>query len=90
MPTARDEILARLRSALGPDPVAPPVPREYRGDDDTDPAGRLDLFVDRLIDYKAAVTRCGPDGTGAAVADALSGVGRLVTPVDLPGDWLSG
>jgi L-lactate dehydrogenase complex protein LldG len=87
---AREEILTRLRTALGPAPTAPPVPREYRAGDDTDPAGRLDLFVDRLIDYKAAVTRCGPAETGAAVADALSGAGRLVTPVDLPGDWLSG
>jgi L-lactate dehydrogenase complex protein LldG len=88
--TAREEILTRLRTALGPAPTAPPVPREYQADDDTDPAERLDLFVDRLIDYKAAVTRCGPGGTGAAVADALSAAGRLVTPVDVPGDWLSG
>jgi L-lactate dehydrogenase complex protein LldG len=86
---AREEILARLRSALGPAPTAPPVPREYRADDDTDPAGRLDLFVDRLVDYKAAVTRCGPGEISAAVADALSAAGRLVTPVDVPGDWLS-
>jgi L-lactate dehydrogenase complex protein LldG len=88
--TARDEILTRLRTALGPAPIAPPVPREYRADDDIDPAGRLDLLVDRLVDYKAAVTRCRPDGTAAAVADALSGAGRIVTPVDLPGDWLRG
>jgi L-lactate dehydrogenase complex protein LldG len=88
--TARDEILTRLRTALGPAPAAPPVPREYRADDDIDPAGRLDLLVDRLVDYKAAVTRCRPDGTTAAVADALSGAGRIVTPVDLPGDWLRG
>jgi L-lactate dehydrogenase complex protein LldG len=88
--TARDEILTRLRTALGPAPTAPPVPRGYRSDDDTDPAARLDLFVDRLIDYKAAVTRCGSGEIGTAVADALSGAGRLVTPVDVPGDWLSG
>ncbi len=89
--TARDEILTRLRTALGPAPTAPPVPRGYLADDDnTDPAGRLDLFVDRLVDYKAAVTRCDPGGIGAAVAEALSGAGRLVTPVDLPGGWLSG
>lgn len=86
---ARDEILGRLRTALGPAPVAPPVRREYQTDD-TDPAGRLDLFVDRLVDYKAAVTRCGPDGTAAAVADALSGADRIVTPADLPGAWLRG
>jgi L-lactate dehydrogenase complex protein LldG len=87
---ARDEILTRLRGALGPAPVAPEVPRAYRADDATDPAGRLDLFVDRLVDYKAVVTRCGPDGIATAVADALTGADRVVTPLDVPGDWLRG
>jgi L-lactate dehydrogenase complex protein LldG len=87
---ARDEILHRLRTALGPSPVVPVVPRDYRRDDDTTPAGRLETFVDRLLDYKAEVTRCGPGEVGAAVAGALAGAGRLVTPRDVPGDWLTG
>src|ERR671927_305639 len=87
---AREEILRRLRTALGPDPVAPEVPRDYRRDDDTTPAERLETFVDRLLDYKAGVTRCAPADVGTAVAGALAGAGRLVTPPDVPGDWLSG
>jgi L-lactate dehydrogenase complex protein LldG len=87
--TARDEILARLRTALGPAPSAPPAPRGYRVDDDTAPDARLDLLVDRLVDYKASVTRCGPDAVPKAVADALSDAGRIVVPAGLPGDWLS-
>jgi len=89
MTTAKEEILDRLRSALGPSPAAPPVSREYRVDDDTDPVQRLELFVDRLVDYKAAVTRCGPGEIAGAVADALAGTERLVVPVDTPAGWLS-
>jgi L-lactate dehydrogenase complex protein LldG len=88
--TARDEILARLRTALGPAPSAPPVPRDYRVDDDLDAGTRLDVFVDRLVDYQAAVTRCRPDGLAAAVATALTGARRVVVPGDAPEDWLSG
>jgi L-lactate dehydrogenase complex protein LldG len=87
---AREEILDRLRTALGADPVVPAVPRDYRVDDDTDPVKRLDVFVDRLVDYKAEVTRCAPDGVAAAVAAALAGAGRVVVPVDLPDAWLTG
>jgi L-lactate dehydrogenase complex protein LldG len=89
MTTAREEILGRLRTALGPAPSAPPVPRDYQVDDDMDPAVRLDTFVDRLVDYKAEVTRCTPDGLAEAVATALAGVRRVVTPADIPQDWLS-
>ncbi|GII23761.1 LutC/YkgG family protein [Planosporangium mesophilum] len=86
---ARDEILARLRTALGPTPSAPPVPRDYRVDDDLDDAARLETFVDRLVDYKAEVTRCTPDTLAEAVGAALAGVERLVVPGDVPEGWLS-
>jgi L-lactate dehydrogenase complex protein LldG len=86
---ARDEILRRLRDALGPNPVAPPIPRDYRTGDDLPAAARLDVFVDRLLDYKAEVTRCTPAQVGKAVAGALSGAARLVTPTDVPAPWLA-
>jgi L-lactate dehydrogenase complex protein LldG len=86
---ARDEVLQRLREALGPAPVAPDVPRDYRTDDDTGAPERLDLLVDRLLDYKAEVTRCAPGEVGTAVAGALAGAARLVTPADVPAEWLS-
>jgi L-lactate dehydrogenase complex protein LldG len=53
----------------------------------------LDLFVERLEDYKASVVRVGSAGApdlARAIAHALSrrGVRSLVVPHDLPEGWL--
>ena len=73
--SARDEILARVRSALdGIEPAyaVPPAPRAPdRGD-------LVALFVERVEDYRAVVTRCAPDGLAAEVARVLAGVGTIV------------
>jgi L-lactate dehydrogenase complex protein LldG len=56
------------------------VSREYR---EHPPADDLvDLFVERVEDYRATVLRCTPDQVEAAVADALGGA-RAVVPPDL-------
>ena len=92
---ARTEVLARIRAALGPDPVAEPVSRGYRtaGEHAPGSPALLDLLEDRLVDYKAGVTRC----TGAEVPEAVRAVlerrapsGRLVVPADLDPAWTSG
>jgi L-lactate dehydrogenase complex protein LldG len=83
---ARDEILARTRLGL----TAPPDPEAPAGIEYPTPAAMLDRFVERLVDYKADVTRCTPDGLAGAVGKALDGVARLVVPADLPSAWLSG
>ncbi len=93
--SARDEVLARVRSALGPDPRVEPVPRDYRRGGEH-PAGApvlLDLLEERLLDYKAGVTRCPPGTLEATLADVLSRVapeGRLVVPGALPDGWTTG
>lgn len=51
--------------------------------------GDLERFVDRLVDYKALVTRCAPAEVSVAVAEALAGVTALIVPDDLPEDWLA-
>src|SRR5439155_11677590 len=86
--TAREEILDRLRTALDGAAEPPPVPRAYRRADDP-AADRLERLVDRLVDYKAAVSRCDPDALGATIATALAGVERLVVPSDVPAGWLA-
>jgi L-lactate dehydrogenase complex protein LldG len=94
--TAREEVLGRIRTALGPDRSAPEVVRGYRTDDDR-PAGDaavLDLLVDRLEDYRATVLRCAPDQVGTTVAAALDrGLGTgwaaadVVVAPGVPADW---
>ena len=83
--SARDEVLARIRLAR---PVAPvDVPRDYdRGEDGPSP---VDLFVERVADYKATVRRCAPDGIAEAVSALLDGVPGIVVPPGVPGDWLA-
>lgn len=91
--SARDEVLARIRTALRDRPAAPAVVRDYRTADDTDgrsPDALLDLLAERLVDYRASVRRCSGDGIAAAVAGAVRerGVRRIVVPDGLAADWL--
>jgi L-lactate dehydrogenase complex protein LldG len=72
MTSARDEVLARIRTALGEPPPAPAeTVRDYRLVDDSPAAARLDRLVDRLEDYRASVLRCGPDDVATTVSAAL-------------------
>ncbi len=83
--SSRELILGRIRAALRDTPVVPPVPRDYR------PAGAnlpdLDVFVDRLADYKAEVYRVGE----AEVADTVQRIagegGSVLVPPGLPQSW---
>jgi L-lactate dehydrogenase complex protein LldG len=87
--SARDEIVARIRTALGDEPpVLLPAVRDYRTTDDL-PAGDpalLELLVDRLEDYKATVVRCSPSEVAGAVTAALPPGDAVVAP-GLPADW---
>ena len=89
MASARDDVLARIRSALGDARgVAVEVPRDYRRDDA--PAD-LDLLEERIADYRATVQRVPASGVAGAVAAAFAarGVRRVVAPAGLPGEWLA-
>ncbi|MEU8207650.1 LUD domain-containing protein [Micromonospora sp. NPDC049044] len=81
--SARDEILARLRTALADNPPPLPVPRRYRRADDRHDL--VEVLVDRLVDYRATV-----HSGFAALASLLAEVGRLAVPTDVPADWLVG
>ncbi|NUR58214.1 MAG: LUD domain-containing protein [Catenulispora sp.] len=95
-PEAKDRILARIRSALRdvpgeerPEDVA--VTRDYR--DSHVSADIVDLFVGRVEDYRATVTRV-PEGqqVPAEIARILAerGVANLVVPPGFPEEWLAG
>ena len=86
-PAARDEVLARIRTALGspartssaPGSSAPgsqaspgdPVPRGYRTSGDLGTAQLLDLLAERLRDYGCTVRRTAPSQLMTAVGEAL-------------------
>ena len=63
--TARDEVLGRVRSALGEAPAVPEVPRDYHGPGAA--AVDVDLFCERVADYKATVHRTTPDDLAARI-----------------------
>ncbi|MEU4568004.1 LUD domain-containing protein [Micromonospora sp. NPDC023956] len=91
--SAREVVLARIRAALGTDPVVPVVPRAYRTRGEHPPGhpALLDLLTDRLVDYRATVTRTAPGELAATLAAELARIvppgGRVVVPPDLPAHW---
>jgi L-lactate dehydrogenase complex protein LldG len=87
--TARDEILARIGSALGPAPAVPDVPRAYDRAGSGPPAGDpavVDRFCERAAEYRATVRRVSASGLQDAVVDACRehGVRRLAVPAGAP------
>jgi L-lactate dehydrogenase complex protein LldG len=73
--TGRDAVLARIRVALDTRPSPPPVPRAYRHAGELDAAATLDLFVERVRDYRATVVVS--DEPRRAAAEALRAAGAL-------------
>jgi len=97
MSNARDEVLARIRGAIGK-PLGPrehdygTVPRSYRQAGTLDLEARLELFRSRLEHYDCGCFRCGRDQLVETVGRALSARGkrRLMLPAGLPMEWLPG
>jgi L-lactate dehydrogenase complex protein LldG len=87
--SARDEVLARIRVALGePRSAAEPVLRGYRARTALSRGELAELFTDRLADYGAIVRRCGQPELSATVAAALAerGARAVIVPegLDVP------
>lgn len=78
---ARDEILGRVRRALAAaDRASPPVSRDYRAEPSAD---LVELFVERVTDYRATAVVVDADEVAGAVEAALGGRTPIV-PDDLP------
>jgi L-lactate dehydrogenase complex protein LldG len=83
--SAREEILARVRSALAsrPDGLVE-VDRGYRtAAEGPTGAALLELFAERVADYRATVHRCSPTDLPAVLEEVLAGE-RVVVPPELP------
>lgn len=101
--SARDDVLQRIRTAnrVAGVGAAPDIPRGYAsgGAFSAGSPEVLDLLEDRLLDYKASVTRCPVGGIPGAVHDALAAAlaatstdapSRVMVPPGLPRDWVTG
>lgn len=92
--SAREEVLGRIRGALGNSTEVPDVPRAYRdhGEHAAGSAELTDQLVDRLEDYRASVVRAADDddAIGIVIAAALAdrGIREVIAPSGLPTGWL--
>jgi len=104
MTDARTDVLARIRAALAPTPgataTAPaPAARHEAGSGylgpqsswETGTTGEalLALLTDRIVDYKATVTRAAPAEVADVVGRLLTGARRAVVPPGLDRTWLA-
>jgi L-lactate dehydrogenase complex protein LldG len=90
MTDARSEILGRIRAAYPDAPPAVAVPRDYRRRTAPD-VDVVDLFAERVADYRATVRRATGPELAATVAAALRerDARRVVVPAGLPETWLA-
>lgn len=95
MSSSKDKILGKVRNALSnvpeeerPDEVQ--VPRKYRQKGELSDTEIVDLFAERVGEYKAEVKRITGDTLKEAVSVACreQNVRRLVVPPGFPADWL--
>jgi len=76
--SAKDDILARVRSALGPSPVVAEIPRDYRVAGSLPRDGIVELFCETVAEYRATVHRT--DDVAATVRSILGDARRVGVP----------
>lgn len=84
---ARSVILARVRASLQDGPRVPEIPRAYRRRSELSRESIIEMFEDRLIDYKAAVFRENLDSLPQRLAQLLDRE-RTAVPAGLDPGWL--
>lgn len=91
--SAKDEILARVRQALRDVPAAASIEQDAPVDwvygRPVSADGVLAEFVEKVIDYKAAVVECPADQVPAQIAQALGqhGARTVIVPAGLDAQW---
>lgn len=90
---AREDILQRIKEANAGIEVRP-VERDYRRGPLTaaagEPSALLDLLEERLVDYRATVVRCRPDGLASAVQGLLAAASPVLRAPGVPQEWCAG
>jgi L-lactate dehydrogenase complex protein LldG len=89
---AKEVMLARIRASIAHAPDPPEIPYLFRERDERDHAAILEGFIERLLDYKAMITRTDLIDLPQAIADACNqhNIMQLVVPADLPQSWVPG
>jgi L-lactate dehydrogenase complex protein LldG len=95
MSGAKEEVLRRVRAALGGSQTSPlseyeRIERKYIDAGTLDLPSRVTLFVDRLQDYGAVVHRCGANSIRGTIRQAMESRGKrgLIVPPGVPAVWL--
>lgn len=88
--TAKEVMLARIRASIDHAPDPPDILYTIRERDERDQAAILEDFIERLLDYKATVTRTDTTNLPQAITDACQqhSIIRLVVPADVPSTWI--
>jgi L-lactate dehydrogenase complex protein LldG len=85
--SAREEILTRIRAAIGPHDEpgrqAATIPRAYRTATDDD----LQTFLDRLAHYDATTHLVAPSDLEAKLNELLRGGEQIIVPAGIPQAW---
>jgi L-lactate dehydrogenase complex protein LldG len=79
---AKEDVLARVRAALGPAPRVPDVPRGYRVAGTLSREGVVELFCERVSEYRATVRRVARDDLAAAIREALGDARNVASTFD--------
>ncbi|MFF3440104.1 lactate utilization protein C [Streptosporangium sp. NPDC002721] len=85
---SRERILSRIRSAVAGAPEVE-ITRSYRTSPPAGPEGVVELFAERVADYRAVVHVVEAAEAAETIAAALArrGATRLVVPDGLPPEW---
>jgi L-lactate dehydrogenase complex protein LldG len=88
---AREEILERIATAVGPRTAEQPVVRAYRRAGALSDEQRIELFCARVGEYRAEVQRVAEVDVAALISSicAARNTKRLVVPLELPALWRS-
>ena len=90
--SAREIVLARIRSATAGASAPLPTRGVYRHEGELDSAARTELLCARLADYRAEVGRVSETDLAAAIGEAFAArrARRVGIPAGLPAAWLPG
>jgi len=82
--SAKEDILARVRGALGPAPAVPEVPRAYRAAGTLATEGIVDVFCEHVAEYRATVHRIAAAELSQTVRAILGDAQRVGVPAAFP------